>query len=315
MKHILIDCDTGIDDSIAILYALKNKNIHIEGITTGLGNTTAKQAADNTMRLIKLSNCGYEIPVVVGAEQPLNGESQVAPAHIHGENGIGNVELPKSDQKVIEEQAWDFIIRKADELKGELTIVTLGRFTNLAKALMKDPKLPYKVKNVVSMGGNLRKSGNVTPYAEANIHGDAEAANMVVRAGFHMMLVGLDVTTETFITGEDLEKLKKYCSKDNLPIVNYMQSALGFYFKYNYEAMGCVNCCVVHDPLAMILAENPSLGEYRFIRANVEYEQPEFRGMIKIDERFVSDYNHEEIIYCTKVDSDSAVRRIFSVLQ
>lgn len=315
MKHILIDCDTGIDDSIAILYALKNKNIHVEGITTGFGNTSAKQGADNSLRLIKLANCGYEVPVAIGAEQTLNGEQEQAPAHIHGDNGIGNVELPKSEQKVLDESACDFIIRKADELHGDLTIVTLGRLTNLAKALMKDPRLPYKVKNVIAMGGSLRKPGNVTPYAEANIYGDAQASDMVVRAGFHMMLVGLDVTTETFITGDNLNILGKYCAKENIPIVKYMQSALEFYFKFHYDTMGSVDRCVVHDPLAMILAENPSIGEYRFIRARVEYEQSEYRGMIKTDERFVTNYDHEEILYCTKVDSDYAVRKILSVFQ
>lgn len=315
MRHIIIDCDTGIDDSIAILYALKNKNIRVEGITTGFGNTSAKQAADNTMRLIKLANCGYEVPVAVGAEKPLNGETESAPKHIHGDNGIGNVELPKSEQKVLDEPAWDFIIRKADELQGDLTIVTLGRLTNLAKALMKDPRLPYKVKNVVTMGGCLKKMGNITPYAEANIYGDAEASDMVFRAGFHMMLVGLDVSNETFITGESLNSLTKYCAKENLPIVQYMQSALGYYFGFHYDTMGSVDRCVVHDPLAMILAENPSIGEYRLIRARVEYESNEYRGMIKVDERFVSEYDHEEILICTKVDSDCALRRILSVMQ
>lgn len=315
MKHIIIDCDTGIDDSIAILYALKNKNIHVEGITTGFGNTSAKQAAENTLRLIKLANCGYEVPVAIGAEQSLNGEWEPAPVHIHGENGIGNVELPKAEQKVIDEPAWDFIIRKADELQGNLTIVTLGRLTNLAKALIKDPRLPYKVKNVVAMGGTLRKPGNVTPYAEANIYGDAEASDMVVSAGFHMMLVGLDVTTETFITAESINSLDRYCPKDSLPVVNYIQSALGYYFKFHYDTMGSVDRCVVHDPLAMILAEDPSIGEYRFLRARVEYANTEYRGMIKTDERFISEYKHDEILYCTKVNSDCALRRILSVMQ
>lgn len=315
MKHIIMDCDTGIDDSIAILYALKNKNIRVEGITTGLGNTSPKQGADNTLRLIKLANCGYEVPVAIGAELPLNGEYEPAPTHIHGDNGIGNVELPESEQKVLDESAWDFIIRKANELQGELTIVTTGRLTNLAKALMKDPKLPYKVKNVITMGGCMKKPGNVTPYAEANIYGDAEASDMVIRAGFHMMLVGLDVTTETFITGESINLLRKYCAKENLPIVDYIQSALQFYFRFHYDTMGSVDRCVVHDPLTMVLAEDPSIGEYRLFRARVEYENDEYRGMIKTDARFMTQYDHEEILYCTKVDADCALRKILSVFQ
>lgn len=315
MKHIIIDCDTGIDDSIAILYALKNSNIHVEGITTVFGNTSAKQAADNTLRLIKLSDCGYEIPVVIGSEHTLDGEYQPAPKHIHGENGIGNVVLPASEQKTLDETACDFIIRKANELEGDLTIVTLGRLTNLALALMKDPRLPYKVKNVVTMGGTLTKPGNVTPYAEANIYGDSKASDIVFRAGFHMIVVGLDVTTETFITGQTLESLNRYCADKNKPIVNYMQSALEFYFKFHYDSMGCLDRSVVHDPLAMIIAEDPSIGEYRMLRASVEYKNDEFRGMIKLDERFLTSFDHEEIIYCSRVDSDLAVRRLLSVFK
>lgn len=129
------------------------------------------------------------------------------------------------------------------------------------------------------------------------------------------MLVGLDVTTETFITGEDLRLLSKYCSQNNLPVVRFMESALQVYFKFYYDTMGCVDRSVIHDPLAMILAEDPSLGEYRYLRAGVEYENNEYRGMIKTDERFVTDYDHEEILFCTKVDSDRAVRRLLSVMQ
>ncbi len=315
MRQILIDCDTGIDDSIAILYALKHKNIRVVGITTGFGNTSAMQAAENTLRLIKLANCGYEVPVALGAEKPIYGEHRLPPVHIHGNNGIGNVVLPESEQKPLTEPACDFIIRKADELQGDLTIVTLGSLTNLAKALMKDPRLPYKVKKVITMGGCIRKPGNVTPYAEANFYDDAKAADMVARAGFHMMLVGLDVTTETLITAEDLNLIRKYCAEENLPIVKYMQEAIEYYSRFLYDTTGSLDRCIVHDPLAMVLAEDPSLGQYRFIRARVEYEQSEYRGMIKTDDRFISTFDQEEILYCTKVDSDAAVRRIFSVLR
>lgn len=118
MKRIIIDADTGVDDSLAILYALRSPNFRVEGITTCFGNNNAEQSADNSLRLIKLSGCGYEVPVAVGANESLEGVFESAPAFIHGDNGIGNVELPKSTQKPLEEPACDFIIRKAEELKG-----------------------------------------------------------------------------------------------------------------------------------------------------------------------------------------------------
>ena len=315
MQRILIDADTGIDDSIAILYALKSKKLLVEGITTCFGNSGAAQSADNCLRLIKLSGCGREIPVVIGSECSLEGEYASAPAHIHGKNGIGNVVLPKSGQKPLQEDAADFIVRKANELGGELVIVTTGRLTNLARALEKDPKLPRKVKKLVTMGGCLQVPGNVSPFAEANIAGDAKAANQVFRAGFHMFLVGLDVTTKTFITKQDLEKLEMYCAEESRPCVEYIKKALDFYFEFHRQSAGMLCRCVVHDPLAMLIAEDGTLGEFAMIRAGVEYQVPAYRGMIVTDHRFDSEMEQDEIAACIRVDSDQAVRRLLFAFQ
>lgn len=315
MKRILIDADTGVDDSLAILYALKSPNFHVEGITTCFGNNNAEQSADNSLRLIKLSGCGYEVPVAVGANESLEGIFESAPAFIHGDNGIGNVVLPESSQKPVDEAAWDFIIRKAEELKGELVIVTTGRLTNLARALGKDPELPRKVKKVVAMGGTINHPGNVGPYAEANIYGDAKAADMVFRAGFNFILVGLDVTMRTFITDRDVKNLCAYCRPECRPIADYIRDVLTFYFEFHRVTMGMADACVVHDPLAMLIAEDPSLGRFQMVRAGVEYESGEYKGTIKVDTGFVPVLDREEIAVCMEVDSVKAVRRLFSVYQ
>lgn len=315
MKRIIIDADTGVDDSLAILYALRSPNFHVEGITTCFGNSNAEQSADNSIRLIKLSNCGYEVPVAVGANQSLEGIFETAPVHIHGDNGLGNVILPESSQKPIEESACDFIIRKADELKGELIIITTGRMTNLALAYQKDPGLPRKVKQVITMGGTVESPGNITPYAEANIYGDAKAADLIFRAGFHLTLVGLDVTMKTFITDRDVANLCEYCTEESKPIAEYIRDVLRFYFEFHRVSMGMANACVVHDPLAMLIAEDPSLGVFRMIRAGVEYESDTFCGMIIQDRGFLPVLDREEIAVCIKVDSEKAVRRLFSVFQ
>lgn len=313
MRRILIDADTGIDDSIAILYALTSKNLHVEGITTCFGNSGAAQSADNCLRLIQLSKCGYDVPVVTGAECNIDGELDKAPSHIHGENGIGNVILPESSQKPLDMDAADFIIRKAEELDGELIVVTTGRLTNLANALQKDPKLPRKVKKVVTMGGCMNVEGNVSPVAEANIYGDARAADIVFRAGFHLILVGLDVTTKTFITEKDLDDVERYCSEKSRDAVTYIRNALKLYFEYHRISQGMVHQSFVHDPLAVLIAEDASLGEYKMLRAGVEYQAPAFRGMILTDGRFYSEMDHDEISICTRVDSTRAIRRLFSV--
>lgn len=315
MRRILLDADTGIDDSIALLYALKSKHIHLEGVTTCFGNSGAAQSADNCLRLIQLSGCGYEVPVAAGAECSLDGVYASAPAHIHGDNGIGNVVLPESRQALLEEDASDFIIRKAKELEGDLILVTTGRLTNLARALEKDPRLPKRVKKLVVMGGTLDVFGNVSPFAEANIAGDARAADMVFCAGFPMTLVGLDVTMKTFITKKNLEELEQYCKEENRPIVEYMKQALSFYFEFHRKSMGLVDASVVHDPLAMLIAEDATLAEYRMIYAGVEYQAPAYQGMIVKEEGIPLDERQREIAACVRVDSKKAVRRLFSVFQ
>lgn len=313
MRRILIDADTGIDDSIAILYALASKNLHVEGITTCLGNSGAAQSADNCLRLIRLSRCGYAVPVVAGAERTLDGRAETAPVHIHGENGIGNVILPESGQKPLDMDAADFIIRKAEELDGELVLVTTGRLTNLANALQKDPRLPKKIKRVVTMGGCLNVPGNVSAVAEANIYGDARAADMVFRAGFHMILVGLDVTTKTFLTGKDLDDAARFCSEKSRDAVSYIREAAKLYFEYHRRSEGMADRSFVHDPLALLIAEDASLGEYKMLRLGVEYQAPAFRGMLLTDGRFGGSLDRDEIAVCVRVDSDRAVRRLFSV--
>ena len=229
---IFIDCDTGIDDSIALLFALKRPDIEIVGITTSCGNTTARQAAENTLRIIKLSGFSGHIPVAAGAEKPLVGEYDGPVVDVHGDNGIGNMELPETDQKPEEEDAADMIIRMVHENPHELTLVTLGRMTNIALALEKDPELPKLVKNMVAMGGSVYACGNVTPVCEANIAGDPEAADKVLLAGFDLTMVGLDVTTKVCLSSDYIEKLKKYCAEGNEAIVRYISGALDYYYGY-----------------------------------------------------------------------------------
>lgn len=313
MRRILIDADTGIDDSLAILYALASENLHVEGIVTCFGNTSAAQSADNCLRLLQLSGCGYHVPVVIGANCAMDGETGSAPAHIHGKNGIGNVVLPESAQKPLDIDAADFIIRKAEELNGDLVIVTTGRLTNLANALQKDPGLPKKVKRVVTMGGCLEAAGNVSPVAEANVYGDAHAADIVFRAGFHMILVGLDVTMKTFITKRNLEDAERYCSERSRGAVAYVNSAMKVYFEHHRLSQGMVQRSFVHDPLAVLIAEDASLGEYKMLRLGVEYQAAAFKGMLLRDERFRTGMEHDEIAVCIRIDTDKAMRRFFSV--
>lgn len=313
MIKLLIDCDTGIDDSLALLFAMKRPDVRIVGVVTSRGNTTAAQAAENTLRLIGLANPGYEIPVAVGADATLNGIKTDPVPHIHGTNGIGGVELPSVRQKPVEENGVDFLIRKLREDPGEITLVTLGRLTDVALALEKEPRLPKLVKSMVIMGGTLYHAGNVGPMSEANIAGDAEAADRVFRAGFPLTVVGLDVTAKTHLTAASLDCLQRYCTPENKPIADYLNAAMrDVYFLFNRKQNFCLDYCPVHDPLAMLAAVDPTPFTFRKLRMRVECGGEFSRGRLTPDMREQPlDIPFTEI--AVDVESESALERILAV--
>ena len=312
MYKLLIDCDTGIDDSLALLFAMKRPDVRVMGIIASYGNTYTRQAAENSLRLIRLAAPGYEIPVALGAEGPLLGVWAGPHPDIHGKNGIGNVELPASSQRVLEEDGIEFLVRTVRENPGEITLVTLGRLTDIALALDKEPDLPKLVKNMVIMGGTLFHSGNVAPNSEANIAGDPEAADRVFTAGFNLMIVGLDVTAKTHLTEEKLQCLNRYCTEQNKPAADYLTRAMHqVYFPFNRKQGFCLDYCPVHDPLAVLAAIDPTVFIFRKLRIRVETGGVFSRGRLVADLRETPfDAPYSDI--AVDVDGERAVETIIA---
>lgn len=283
--RIIIDCDTGIDDALAILYALRAPDVAVEGITTVFGNIALEQAADNTLRLLALAKPETEIPVALGASKALVRELSGFATHVHGANGIGNVQLPPSSQRPVSETAAEFIVRLADQNPGDITLVTLGRLTNLSLALDLDPELKGKLNKVVVMGGTIFQPGNVTPVAEANLWGDPEAADRVFTSGLPVLMVGLDVTLKTLITAEHMELLKRYGHEDNQDIIEFMDQSLAYYFKFYREANYVMGGAPLHDPLALMAALQPDLLTCRQMKVRVEQRGEHTCGMVVADLR------------------------------
>jgi purine nucleosidase len=247
-RPLYFDCDTGIDDSLALAFLLASPEIDLVGVGTVSGNIDAEQAAVNTLDLIALAG-KTGIPVALGAHDHLSHPYDGGVPHIHGRNGVGNIELPASGLSTVEETAAEMIVRLSREYAGELELVAVGPLTNVALALALDPTIVERVTTVTIMGGAAYASGNVTPVAEANIYNDAEAAALVLAAGWPVVLVPLDVTIENILEEEDRDTLLN----SGIPIAVALGEMLDLYFGFYVELYGRRSCSL-HDPLAAAIA-------------------------------------------------------------
>jgi len=245
---IYLDCDTGIDDALAIGYLLRIPGVDIVGIGTVSGNTSAEQAAENTLRLLAVAGRS-DVPVAVGEHDWLTHSYGGGSAHVHGDNGIGGTELPPAQRHPIEEPAVDLLLRLSHEHAGTLRIVATGPLTNLARALERDPSLPERVAEVVAMGGAALAPGNITPVAEANIFHDPEAAQTVVSADWDVILVPLDITMQ-HVFDEDHQRA---LLDSGDPLAGALADMLGHYFDYYVTVFGR-RSSALHDPLAAAIA-------------------------------------------------------------
>lgn len=312
-KKVIVDVDTGIDDALSILYLLK-QDVELLGITAVFGNVSAERAAENTLKILELAGAPKDISVFQGAEQPLFRPWQGPAVRFHGKNGLGNVGLPDSARSVQPGHAADFIVQKAEEYPEELTLLFLGPLTNLALALVKDVRLPEKVKEVVIMGGAIRVPGNVTPVSEGNIAGDPEAAHMVFSAGFPLTMVGLDVTMKAIFTERHLKLLEEKYRKDagGQKIARVVKELLEFRFGA-YAGYWEERGCPLHDPLAVAVALDPSLAEKVPMQVQIETKGTLSLGATVADLRIGRGAEPNVLVY-VKADYERFFNRFIDAL-
>ena len=203
---IWIDCDTGTDDTVAIMLAHALPELQIIGLSAVAGNSLLCNTFPNTRRVVHLLGADY--PVYPGAERPLVREPHVAGA-FHGENGLGNVQLPLPDTAPEQTPAWDALYAAAKRMPGELRLVATGPLTNVAIALTKYPDLHGLLHSIALMGG-AAVGGNVTPAAEFNIYDDPDAAQIVFKSGVPLVMCGLDVTMQAELRPADWDEMAGY---------------------------------------------------------------------------------------------------------
>lgn len=308
-RKVILDVDTGIDDALGIVLALRASELNVVGITTGYGATSVDQATENTLRILELLDQAGKIPVSKGAEKPLIKEWDGPVDKIHGVNGIGDYELPHGSCTTIEMDAADFIIRMADKYKDELVLICTARLTNLATALQRKPELKALIKEVVIMGGAVRVKGNVTPYAEANIHGDPEAAAIVLNSGMPITLVGLDVTENVRMMEDDLSAIEESNEPREREIDRFVKGIMHYYIQAYRDELG-IEGCMMHDPLAVAVCIERDLVSTEKMAVCVEVSNGESIGQTKED--VVGHCSKLDV--CTEVDENRTRKMFFERL-
>ena len=262
-QRLIIDTDPGIDDALAILLALAEDSIQLEGLSIVHGNCSTPQGTANALSILELAGA-EDIPVYSGFERPLVRDPLFAP-ETHGNTGLGYASLPLAKTAPRTEHAVDFIIKKILSAPGEITLVAVGPLTNVAAAIRLEPGIINAVKQVIVMGGAIQHSGNTTPLAEFNVYADPHAAHMVFHAGMPLRLVPLDVTYQCILTGQDVDQLQTIHS----PISEFIADATRFYMEFHDSYQG-VKGCVINDPLALALVFQENLCEYQALYVDVD---------------------------------------------
>ncbi|SVE40212.1 uncharacterized protein METZ01_LOCUS493066, partial [marine metagenome] len=226
-RKIIIDTDPGIDDSMAIFYALNSPEIELLGLTTIFGNASTEICTINALRLLEIAGRS-DIPVYKGAEKPISSERRGSPGFVHGLDGQGNSNLPPPKISVQNETALEFLHKTIRDNPGEVTLVPIGPLTNIAELLIHDGSIDQDIKEIILMGGNAISEGNATPTAEANIINDPEAADIVFSANCEISMVGLDVTNKVFMSKEEINIL---CQFDD-PRSEHLKKIIPFYYDF-----------------------------------------------------------------------------------
>jgi len=269
---VILDCDPGHDDAIALLLALASPELEVLGVTTTYGNQTLEKTTANALRVLELAG-RTDVPVASGAERPLTRELVVA-AHVHGESGLDGPVLPPAAARPSSEDAVGFI---ADRIRGAdsaVALVPTGPLTNVARYL--DAHGTEGIERIVLMGGSIAE-GNVTPAAEFNIWADPEAARRVFTSGLDVTMIGLDVTHKAILGPAEEERLRAAGR-----IGTFVAELNAFFSRYHRKTYGW-DGAPIHDAVAVAHVIRPGLVETKHRNVEVELESELCRGRTVVD--------------------------------
>lgn len=265
MKHekIILDCDPGHDDALALTMAVASEQIELLGVTTSAGNQTPDKTLNNALRMLTLLDA-MDIPVAGGNHRPLMRDLKIAD-YVHGETGLDGADLPEPAFEPVDQPAVELITDILRAQSEPVTLVVTGPMTNIALFLRVHPELENKIKQIVFMGGATGQ-GNVQPTTEFNMAVDPEAAKIVINEGIPLVMAGLNVTLKAQICPDDLEKIRKINNRVAQAITGQME----FYGKwYGQEEFGLAGT-PVHDPCTIAYLLKPEIFEAQPAYLDVE---------------------------------------------
>ncbi|MFI7320866.1 nucleoside hydrolase [Streptomyces venezuelae] len=277
-RKIILDCDPGHDDAIAMLLAHGNPDVDLVAVTTVVGNQTLEKVTRNALSVARIANI-TGVPFAAGCPRPLVRDVENAP-DIHGESGIDGPVMPEPTLALDERHAVDLIIDTVMAHEpGEITLVPTAGLTNIALAARKEPRIVERVREVVLMGGGYH-TGNWSPVAEFNIKIDPEAAHIVFNESWPVTMVGLDLTHQALATPEVIERIGKVGTRPAL----FVNELLDFFGAMYLEAQG-FDAPPVHDPCAVAYVIDPSVMTVRKAPVDVELTGTLTLGMTVTDFR------------------------------
>ncbi|MCT8344191.1 MULTISPECIES: uridine-preferring nucleoside hydrolase UriH [Photorhabdus] len=278
-KKIILDCDPGHDDAIAMLLAHGNPNIELLAVTTVVGNQTLDKVTHNALAIAHIAGI-TGVPFAAGCHRPLVRELETA-SDIHGESGLGGVKLPKHSRTLDPRHATDLII---DTIMSHppktVTLVPVGSLTNIALAVRKAPKIVERVKEVVLMGGGYH-TANRSAVAEFNIKTDPEAAHIVFNEKWPLTMVGLDLTHQARATPEITKAISRINTKASQFVVELLE-----YYGESYQKRHGFNCPPIHDPCAVAYIIDPTVMTTQKVPVNIELNGTLTVGMTVADFRY-----------------------------
>lgn len=295
---VIINCDTGIDDAVALMMAVKSDKFDIRLITTDVGNVGPKQSAINCNDILELIG-GPEVPICAGEGKCLTREREHVA--VHGKTGLGEYKFPKNSRKILDEDVVEVLNRTINESNEKLTILCVSPTTNLAKLFQKYPESAKKIEKIVIMAGSIEPTPKgVPPYPEFNISVDPEAAEIVFGAGVPMEIVPMEMGHTAYLDWQEVFKTKN---------LNFVGSVFEVMFRA-YKDRHVKNGIAMHDGTAVAYMTNPELFKVSPVHTEIEYFDSVDTGIITMDFK-----KKPNAITCTEINIKKFKKLYFDLLK